>query len=105
MERVLLLAETRPADHKIVSWVLLLFCDNIIIWGGNVCPSAKCVDERMMFIRVVSFLDPAPPLPVLVSGVNRRVSAESWPKTLGVGASTYAISAEKKMVVRRRYSA
>ena len=50
MERVLLLAETRPADHKIVSWVLLLFCDNIIIWGGNVCPSAKCVDERMMFM-------------------------------------------------------
>lgn len=51
MERVLLLAETRPADHKIVSWVLLLFCDNIIIWGGNVCPSAKCVDERSQ-IRV-----------------------------------------------------
>ena len=40
----------------------------------------------------------------MVSGVNRRVSAESWPKTLGVGASTYAISAKKKMVVRRRYS-
>jgi len=32
----------------------------------------------------------------LVAGVNRRVSAESWPKTLGVGASTYAISAKKK---------
>jgi hypothetical protein len=41
----------------------------------------------------------------VVAGVNRRVSAESWPKTLGVGASTYAISARKKMVVRRRYSA
>ena len=32
----------------------------------------------------------------MVPGVNRRVSAESWPKTLGVGASTYAISAKKK---------
>jgi hypothetical protein len=35
---------------------------------------------------------------MLVSGVNQQVLDESFPKSLGVGSSTYVMSPKKKVV-------